>query len=105
MANESILEEANRLVSTDRQADYGHPIDDFSATASFWRTWIHHKYGVDVPLTAHDVPHMMVLLKESREANAHKRDNMVDAAGYLKTDELVYEEEERRRSTEQRTDR
>jgi hypothetical protein len=93
---ETILEEASRLVDGDRMEDYGHPLDDFAATAEYWTTWIHHKYGIEVPLEAEDIGWMMSLLKHSREGNKKKRDNKVDVVGYVRTVEKVEEERERR---------
>ena len=36
MSDETILQEAQRLVYGDRQADYGHPHDDYARTARMW---------------------------------------------------------------------
>lgn len=93
---ESVLEEAQRLIHGDRNEAYGHPLDDFSATAAYWKTWVHHKYGIDVEFEAHDVGMMMSLLKHSREGNSKKRDNKVDIAGYVGTVEMCEDEENRR---------
>lgn len=95
---QNILEEANGLINGDRQADYGHPIDDFSNTSSYWTTWLRSKgYLKDgVELGPEDIPPMMVLLKLSRESNRPKRDNKVDGVGYFGTWEMVEEEQARR---------
>lgn len=85
----SVNEQAHRLITGNRQKAYGHPYEDFSATAEFWSTWLRHKYGVDIALDPHDVAYMMSLLKHSREANKHTDDNRVDICGYMGTDELV----------------
>ena len=75
--NETILEEAQRLVHGDRGSAYGHPYDDFSRTAKIWSAIL----GYDV--TPAEVSLCMVGLKISREVNKPKRDNRVDGAGYL----------------------
>ena len=83
---ESILAEADRLVSGDRQSDYGHPIEDFTRTGRMWGAILG---TANVP--PDKVAMMMVALKLSRECNKPKRDNRTDAAGYIKTLELVRE--------------
>lgn len=89
----TVNEEADSLIHGDRNEAYGHPAEDFAATAAFWTTWLRHKYGVDITLDAHDIPYMISLLKHSREANFHKADNAVDICGYMGTDEMVYDYE------------
>jgi hypothetical protein len=83
---ESILAEADRLVSAARQTDYGHPIEDFTRTGRMWGAILG---TADVP--PDKVAMCMVALKLSRECNRPKRDNRTDAAGYVKTLELVRE--------------
>lgn len=90
MSAESILEEADRLVSTDRQADYGHPLDNWTQTAALWSAIL----GVEV--TPEQGLLCMIAAKISRETNAPKRDNLVDIAGYAKCIDLVIDERERR---------
>lgn len=92
----TILEEATEAVDHDREAKYGHPLDDFTTQATYWRTHLAHKYGIDVPIEAEDVAVMMVQVKLAREAVRHGRDNLVDGAGYLRTLERVIEERRRR---------
>lgn len=74
---ETILEEAQRLVHGDRGADYGPPWEDFERTVDIFRAW------TGVELTAEQGIQFMVCVKLSRQANKAKRDNLVDAAGYL----------------------
>ncbi len=83
---ESILAEADRIVATDRQSDYGHPIDDFTRTGRMWGAIL----GID-DVPPEKVGLCMAALKISREVNKPKRDNRVDAAGYIKTVELIQE--------------
>lgn len=90
-APENILEEANRLVHGDRQAAYGHPIDDFTRTGRMWAAIL----GVE-DVTPEHVGLCMVAVKLSRQVNAPKRDNLVDAAGYAATVAMVDEERKRR---------
>lgn len=75
--DETVLQEAQRLVYGDRQDSYGHPADDFGRTAKIWSAIL----GVDV--TAKQAALCMVGVKISRECNAPKRDNRVDGAGYF----------------------
>lgn len=86
----TILEEAQKLVYGDRQASYGHPLDDFTRTAAMWSAILGH------PVTAQQVGLCMCAVKISRQVNAPKRDNLVDLAGYAATVELVIDEEKKR---------
>ncbi len=88
--NESILQEAQRLVHRDRGSDYGHPLDDFTKTATMFNAL----RGKD--LTAEDVAIFMMCVKLSREINRHKRDNLTDLCGYAETYMMVKEERHRR---------
>lgn len=89
-SNISILEEAQKLVYGDRQASYGHPIDDFTRTAVMWGAILGH------PVTAEQVGLCMCAVKISRQINKPKRDNLVDLAGYAGTVAMVIEERQRR---------
>jgi len=76
----AVLEEARKLINRDRADQYGQPEDCFGLIAEFWGAYLgsHH-----INLTSKDVSLMMVLLKIARESHQGKRDNLVDAAGYL----------------------
>lgn len=93
MADETILQEAQRLVHGNRGADYGHPADDYAATVAMWRAMILRRYGVDVPLTPDFGCLMMVAVKLSREAGKPKRDNRTDGAGYFECEDMCLERE------------
>lgn len=86
----SVLVEAEKLVHGDRGADYGHPLDDFSRTAQIWSAIL----GTEI--TAQQVGLCMIGVKLSRQCNKPKRDNMVDAAGYAETVQMVEDEYNRR---------
>lgn len=90
MSQETILQEAQRLVYGDRGADYGHPLDDFARTAAMWSAIL------GAPVTAEQVGLCMIAVKISRQCNRAKRDNMTDAAGYAATVQMVIEERARR---------
>lgn len=96
MSQESILQEAQRLVHGDRGADYGHPLDDFQCTADMWSAYLTRKLGRPVRVEPEDVGPMMICVKLSREAGKHKRDNLVDAAGYAETTMMVKDEKYKR---------
>jgi hypothetical protein len=89
--NESILDEAKRIVHGDRGENYGHPFEDFSRTAQIWSAIL------ETEVTPEDVALCMVGLKISREVNRPKRDNIVDGAGYFETLQMVKEERRARR--------
>lgn len=75
--NETVLEEAQRLVYGDRQASYGHPAEDFARVAGMWRSL----FGWNV--TPHQVGQAMACVKLSRMAESPgKRDHYADLAGY-----------------------
>lgn len=85
--SETILQEAQRLVHGDRQAAYGHPIDDFTRTGRMWAAIL----GLE-QVTPEQVGLCMIAVKLSRQCNKPKRDNMTDAAGYAATVQMVDEE-------------
>ncbi len=81
----SILIEAEGLVHGARQGSYGHPAEDFERQARIWSVIL----GTDVK--PEQVGLCMVAVKMSRECHAHKRDNLVDIAGYAATIQMVHE--------------
>ena len=79
----NVFEEANKITSGDREQQYGTPERNFTKIAEQWRLYIHQKYGFLVDLNAEDVCWMMADLKKCRQMNRPKRDNIVDAVGYI----------------------
>lgn len=78
-----ITAEAGGLVFGDRHEAYGHPVEDFNKTAGFWTVY----KGVE--FTPEDVAFMMFFVKVSRQMFRPKRDNTVDACGYLECLERI----------------
>jgi len=87
---EHVFDEAKSLINNDRNITYGHPLDDFSKTALIWQAIL------GVPVTPEQVALCLVGVKISREVHMPKRDNIVDAVGYLGTIQMIQEERERR---------
>lgn len=91
---ESVLQEAQRLTHGPRQADYGHPLDDYTRTAALISALFAHK--LKEPLTAEEASLIQCCVKMSRHINAPKRDNMTDLAGYAWVTWACTEERKRR---------
>ena len=90
---ETVLAEAIRITDGARQADYGHPRDDFARTALMWTGILASKLREGTEVTAADVPLCMIAVKLARQSHRHKRDNLVDIAGYARTAAMVAGEE------------
>jgi hypothetical protein len=88
---ETVLEEAQRLIYGDRNADYGHPLDDFTRTGRMWGAIL----GIP-DVEAEKVGLCMVAVKISREVNHAKRDNRVDGPGYFGCVDMIHAERKRR---------
>jgi hypothetical protein len=73
----SILAEAEGLVNGARRDEYGPAEEGFAQYARGWSEII----GAEVTPT--QVALCMAWLKICRELNGHKRDSLVDAAGYI----------------------
>ena len=92
-AEESVNQEAHRLVHGDRGGVYGHPLDDFNKTAKLWSVVL------GSPVTAEQVALCMLQVKVSRLLNTPQhRDSVVDIAGYAECYQMVVEERNRRES-------
>ena len=95
MPDDTILDEAKALVYGDRGAEYGHPADDHGRVAGAVSALLGEK--LRVPLTAHDIELVLIVVKLSRLAHKYKRDTVVDIAGYAATMEMS---EQRRREAD-----
>lgn len=85
--NESVMQEAERLVNGNREADYGHPRDNFALIGRLFQEYLIARGIIDgeadVEIDGADAAQMMLLLKVARFATGgRKRDTVVDQAGY-----------------------
>lgn len=84
--DETITTEAVSLVSGDRQKAYGHPSKNFEDIARLWSVIL----GIEV--TPAQVGLCMIQVKLAREIFIPKRDNLVDAVGYILAYDATKEE-------------
>ena len=77
MKRQKIIEEATRLVSTDREKSYGNKKKNHTNIAKLWSAYL------DKDVTPHDVAILMALLKIARtKLGDHTIDNYIDLVGY-----------------------
>lgn len=86
MSVDDIASYAAQLVQKDRNADYDHPLDNFTRIARIWEVIL------DAPVTAEQVALCMVGVKIGREVHKTKLDNTVDGIGYFLTLAMVQQE-------------
>ena len=90
---DSVLDVAKRITAGARHSDYGPPSEDFARTAALWTAILERRLRDGEAVTAMDVPLCMIALKLARQVHRHKRDNLVDIAGYARTASMVAGEE------------
>lgn len=77
MKRKEILDEAARIVTGERQNQYGSAENSFALIGGLWGDYL----GMDI--SPRDVALMMILLKVAREKGGKgKADNWIDIAGY-----------------------
>ncbi len=79
MEREEILKTALRLVTKDRQDDYGSAESNMSLAGELIDAYIN---ALDRPLMASDVAMINILQKVARTVFGYKDDNAIDIAGY-----------------------
>jgi hypothetical protein len=101
-----VLRDALEVINGERQDQYGSPEDSFALIAEYWAVYLRNKIqkergNIDVNdyifsefIQGDDVAYMMTLFKIARENFQHKKDNLVDAAGYLGIAGDMYEDED-----------
>ena len=82
----TILDEAGALVDGEREAQYGHPHDDFTAVTGAAKA-----LGVD-PLSGplHHALYMVLVKVQRLVQTPDHHDSIVDIAGYARTYERCY---------------
>jgi hypothetical protein len=80
-----ITDLASAAVYGDREADYGHPREDFTRQAIIWTGLLQHKLADGAFLEAEDIARCMIGTKLGRDVHSPKRDNRVDGVGYFIT--------------------
>ena len=79
----TLMVEAYSLITGDRKDAYGQVENSFEGIADVWTGLLKNKLEHGQRLAPEDVALMMTGLKLARETNQRKRDNIVDAHGYL----------------------
>ena len=77
MVDNTVAEDAIRLVNEDRNDSYGTPESNLQRIAEMWSGYLGQKVRKE------DVSLMMVLLKISRSKAGYARDNAVDGVAYF----------------------
>jgi hypothetical protein len=84
---ESILQEADRILNGDRDADYGDPVENFKRISRIASAILNKD------ITDEECCVVMLAVKLARENYRHKRDNLVDLAGYVEILNRIKESE------------
>lgn len=88
----SILDEAHRLVRGDRAAAYGDPLDTWANTAEIMSGILRPILREGASVTAELAVLCMIGVKLAREAHLHRRDSIVDIAGYADVLDVIVSE-------------
>lgn len=97
-----ILDAAKKIVTGDREKQYGKPEDNFAVIARFWEVYLSERCtdgGAQVTLNPDDVAMLMALMKVARiMTGTFKGDSYIDACGYLACAAEIAAEKRRRRN-------
>lgn len=74
---ESILQEADRILNGNRDADYGDPVENFKRISRIASAILNKD------ITDEECCVVMLAVKLARENYKHKRDNVVDGVAYM----------------------
>ena len=85
----SILEEAIEILNGSRQCDYGDPVESFNRIAQLSNLMSNSNDFTPIKCCI-----VLMATKLTRESKVHKRDNLVDLAGYGCIKQLLEEDKE-----------
>lgn len=85
-----VLLEAYEITRGDRNAAYGPPDQDFTRTAAMLTGMFAHKLKDNEKFLSWEIAQLMICLKLSRLQHNHKRDSIVDIAGYARCMDICY---------------
>ena len=85
----SILEEAIEILNGSRQCDYGDPVESFKRIAQMANLMSNSNDFTPIKCCI-----VLMATKLTRESKVHKRDNLVDLAGYGCIKQLLEEDKE-----------
>ena len=85
----SILEEASKILNGSRQCDYGDPVESFKRIAQLSNLMSNSNDFTPIKCCI-----VLMATKLTRESKVHKRDNLVDLAGYGCIKQLLEEDKE-----------
>ena len=85
----SILEEAIEILNGSRQCDYGDPVESFKRIAQLSNLMSNSNDFTPIKCCI-----VLMATKLTRESKVHKRDNLVDLAGYGCIKQLLEEDKE-----------
>lgn len=94
VGEETIAEEAVRIVYGDREKAYDDPNVNFERIALMWTGTLLRKLHPGVTITPNEVALMFVQLKIAREVHKPNRDNRVDMIGYVLCDDRIVQKQE-----------
>ena len=85
LRGEKIFNDVLRIINGERKDQYGDPEDSFKDISVRWTQFLRGrgKLRQGEGITECDVSLMLADFKLARECHCHKRDNLVDAVGYL----------------------
>lgn len=88
----NILQEADKVVNQRQQA-YDKPEDNFQRIADLWNGYSKAK-GWGIEFKSQDIAALMIQVKVGREIWRHKKDNLIDMAGYAQCWENLEDHEQ-----------